>query len=205
MPVQVNYYSKCCGLKEIDGLTSDKNPERSMLSFCSIIYPTEEENTEHLVEAKKIAANAGVPIPVGGPNTRAEQVYWGSYAQNGAFESPIQYGRFRFATFSEAVPPNPEYDTHPSYMYGRKFAAFITDNGLGTVVASPRAINPNSGNNLQVWVWCIDHDTLKAWYEKVKPKPEPKSVKGKVSILDALHQAGLAGIQGGPNGTRIQR
>lgn len=181
MSISVNYNSKCCGLKEIDGLAHIVKTEDAMLEFCKVIYPTEHENEKHLALARQIAAGNHVTIGPNGPVNHGDGFYWGGYAHNGAFESPVQYSRFRFATFSEAIPPPLETrEQNSAYAYGRRFAAFITKHGLGTVVESPREINPNSGNHLQVWVWCINHDTLKAWYDKVKP-PTTEKVKTKVS------------------------
>lgn len=39
---------------------------------------------------------------------------------------------------------------------GRRLAAFIRENGLGTVTETSRAVNPNTGNGVRVWVWEVD-------------------------------------------------
>lgn len=36
---------------------------------------------------------------------------------------------------------------------GMKLAEYILDNGLGPIQGSPVVQNPNSGNNIQAWVW----------------------------------------------------
>jgi hypothetical protein len=46
---------------------------------------------------------------------------------------------------------------------GPALRKYIEDNSLGTVIESPPAKNPNSGNTIRVWVWMIDHMKLKQW------------------------------------------
>ena len=50
--------------------------------------------------------------------------------------------------------------------YGERFAEFIEKEGLGTVTASERAKNPNSGNYIRIWTWKIDHPALTKWWAK---------------------------------------
>jgi hypothetical protein len=50
--------------------------------------------------------------------------------------------------------------------YGERFAAYIRRHNLGTVTASKRVENPNSGNQLKVWVWTINKRNLRAWARK---------------------------------------
>lgn len=56
--------------------------------------------------------------------------------------------------------------------YGERFAAYITRNGLGDVIASQRRVNPNSGNQLKCWIWTLNKAALKTWAEKNKVHPE---------------------------------
>ena len=63
---------------------------------------------------------------------------------------------FRYVVFSQA---------HKESAYGLKFAAFIRDQGLGTLEETGFSINPNSGNQLKAWIWTVDHDALKSWAE----------------------------------------
>lgn len=71
--------------------------------------------------------------------------------------------RFRYAVFSEANPPRSK-----SNSYGRDFAAFIIKHGLGEVVETGRNRNPNSSNDVQVWIWTVDHDACRALAEEMK-------------------------------------
>lgn len=52
--------------------------------------------------------------------------------------------------------------------YGEKFQEFIEQNELGEVIVTKEKKNPNSGNNLKVWVWAIEPKKLKKWYLKNK-------------------------------------
>lgn len=62
-----------------------------------------------------------------------------------------------FLLFSDAV----------KYGNGPRLAKYITDNNLGVVYATTRArMNPNSGNNIKVWVWGPNERALRAWWKK---------------------------------------
>ena len=69
--------------------------------------------------------------------------------------------RFRFAFFTQASRPGHT----PPATYGERLAACIRRSNVGNVIETEEAINPNSGNNLKMWVWQVDHDALKAWWE----------------------------------------
>ena len=69
---------------------------------------------------------------------------------------PAPVVNFRYAIFSQA---------HKESAYGLKFAAFIRDQGLGTLEETGFSSNPNSGNQLKAWIWTVDHDALRSWAE----------------------------------------
>ena len=55
--------------------------------------------------------------------------------------------------------------------YGDKLAAFITENGLGSVLKTEQILNPDHGPNyITAYVWTPDNKALEAWWEKNKPK-----------------------------------
>lgn len=66
--------------------------------------------------------------------------------------------RFRYAIFTEAAVDRASY--------GKLFAKFILDNKLGEVIKTGVNINPNSTNSLQAYIWTVDHDALRGWWEK---------------------------------------
>lgn len=72
--------------------------------------------------------------------------------------------RWRFAIFAE----------NRSYTYGREFMAFIKELGLGDVVESQRDVNPNSSNQLKVYLWTVNHEAVKAWMKDQKLPEVPK-------------------------------
>jgi hypothetical protein len=47
--------------------------------------------------------------------------------------------------------------------YGVQFAAYITKHKLGTVVASPTKVNPNSGNPLKAFIWTVNWPAFRKW------------------------------------------
>jgi len=62
---------------------------------------------------------------------------------------------FSHVVFSEARDGNGGY--------GERFAAYIKKNKLGDVVASQRRVNPNSGNQVKLWVWTLNKQALVKW------------------------------------------
>lgn len=48
---------------------------------------------------------------------------------------------------------------------GRKLAAYIRRNGLGTLTKTRAKRNPNSGNSIMVWVWATNDKNLRAWFK----------------------------------------
>lgn len=50
--------------------------------------------------------------------------------------------------------------------YGRKLAAFITTNNLGTVTAAPAFRNPNSGNFVRTFVWAVNKKTFPSFFRE---------------------------------------
>lgn len=81
---------------------------------------------------------------------------------------------FRYAVFSQAGARG---------AYGQRFAAYITENNLGEVIETGRHVNPNSGNQLKVFVWTVDHDAVKLWMKEVKDK-DAKAAAKKASKKD---------------------
>lgn len=51
----------------------------------------------------------------------------------------------------------------PWKAYGQPFADFIVEEKLGTVVHIPPAENPNTGNEVEMWVWTPDMEALEKW------------------------------------------
>lgn len=49
---------------------------------------------------------------------------------------------------------------------GINLKRYIKKHNLGTVTASPTAINSNSGNSLRMWIWTINKRNLRNYYIK---------------------------------------
>ena len=71
---------------------------------------------------------------------------------------PDPMERFRYVIFTQARKPD--------YEYGEGFAAFLKGNMRGQIQETTFNMNPNSGNQLKVWLWTIDWDTVKAWFQE---------------------------------------
>ena len=53
----------------------------------------------------------------------------------------------------------------PTENYGERLADYITAQNLGTVTASAINRNPNSGNDVRVFVWAVDKHALTDWWK----------------------------------------
>lgn len=49
---------------------------------------------------------------------------------------------------------------------GQKMADVIRQMfGQESVYATPVEVNPRSGNKIQLWVWLLDHEKVRKWYQ----------------------------------------
>lgn len=80
-------------------------------------------------------------------NKEIEQKKIGGYDRS-------QGPKFRFAIFSQAG--------HKT-LYGTSFADLIEEKGLGNIVHTRFARNPNSGNPVKVWIWELDFKAIKQY------------------------------------------
>ena len=58
---------------------------------------------------------------------------------------------------------------HRSDASGESFAAYITENGLGTVIRSPIRSNPNTYNRIAVWIWTPNKRACKQHLKDITP------------------------------------
>lgn len=49
---------------------------------------------------------------------------------------------------------------------GQRLAAALDKLACGEVLATPKRVNPRTGNIIQVWIFCIDHDKFRKWYQE---------------------------------------
>jgi len=47
---------------------------------------------------------------------------------------------------------------------GELLADAITSIGLGSLFVSERVINPKTGNIIILWMWTLNHESLREWY-----------------------------------------
>ena len=96
--------------------------------------------------------------------------YWGVNPVS-LTRSPLPWGN---AIFNEAFGRG--YAEH----YGEALKNYIEEYGLGLVVKSHTAVNPNTKRAITTYVWTIDHVALKNWWIANKPG-EIKNVQGTAS------------------------
>jgi hypothetical protein len=196
MAIEVNYLMRCCGIKEINGLSHYTNAKSALLAFCGVLYPNEKENTAKWNKAYEIESKAGDDAYIGR--------YTGGMVTGAVYENFEQYSKFRFAIFTEAIHPvhHGEGRKGWAYQYGQMFAKFIQDNKLGSLVTTENhELNPNSGSLVKVWVWGIDHDALKAWYAKENPSWAQKPMSD--VIASAAPAVSVFGSQPLGSGTTV--
>lgn len=85
------------------------------------------------------------------------------------------YERLAFVTFAQATFRTSLLDSDEAIAFykvanrqGWKLAAYIRKHKLGTIVGGRKAVNPNSGNDLRVWLWTINRPALERW-NKARP------------------------------------
>lgn len=126
----------CCGAKELRGISLEGR-KGGRFSPTVLIRKFGRE-----------AYNIGDP-----PTLNRDGTSW---------EVPEIEARFRYVIFTQATHKK---DTDKEG-YGEKFAAFITRMKFGTLIATEPGRNPNSGNQLKLWVWTPDHAAIKKFLKK---------------------------------------
>lgn len=99
--------------------------------------------------------------------------------QTKAYEQARRQDKFRYALFSGANVEIPK-----RAIYSDKFAKFIEANKLGSVMASDWNLNPNSGNQLKVFLWTIDWDVVNALRAKPANIVSVTPVRKKRVVID---------------------
>ena len=70
---------------------------------------------------------------------------------------------FRYIIFTQAQKTS---------SYGQRFADLIIRHKLGTLLDTGFHINPNSLNNLKVWIWEVDHEACTKFFQELADKKE---------------------------------
>jgi hypothetical protein len=61
----------------------------------------------------------------------------------------------------------------PRHATGQKLAKYIADNGLGVVVETKPARNPDHEGTLKAWIWTPNKKTFRSW-QAAKRKANPE-------------------------------
>lgn len=73
--------------------------------------------------------------------------------------------------------------------YGGRLKRYIEEQGLGTVVQTPFAFNPNSNNQLRAYLWTLDREALATWTETKQREEEEREAQERINQLE---EAGFA-------------
>lgn len=71
--------------------------------------------------------------------------------------------------------------------YAPEFAAFIREEGLGTVVETPETVNEafHPGHACQAWLWTINQNAIKEWWKRNAMVPTvPQAPPPSMYVLD---------------------
>lgn len=89
------------------------------------------------------------------------QIYGLSVKAHDAITAASNHIGCRFLIFSDKI-----HKTTSSLSGGQRLAKEIEDNKLGDLTKSTEGINPNSSNNIAVWVWNPDHAAIDNYLKK---------------------------------------
>lgn len=89
-------------------------------------------------------------------------------------DQPVAFVTFAQATFNTSSDLDSPEDVR-LYKHingaGKRLAAYIRKHKLGSVTGGSVHRNPNSGNPLRVWLWALDREAIRKWYNARKSKP----------------------------------
>jgi hypothetical protein len=160
----------CCGLRELDGLSSQPDTIKAMREIATQMYgellPKGVKGTNPYKKPKdKVWQGTNNLWGTGrwwmkDDGTRVYEYQasdWEETRRYGGYED--HDNTWRYAVFTQAGTRK---------TYGKKFAALIKKENLGEVVqATTKSVkNPNSGNVLKAWIWTVNHRNLRAWAQK---------------------------------------
>ena len=156
----------CCGIVELAQLNKAKSPEDALIGILRSNPPPEA-----------LSKLLGIKTIPGW--WRETFVYINPTKKGGEYEKRHSGWDLRpacaFVVFSDhnaMYELDEERDIIEKRLYGKPFADFLTKNKLGTVVHVGHQKNPNSGNNVDMWVWTPNEKAVMAWAKK-NYKPEP--------------------------------
>jgi hypothetical protein len=139
----MNYllHTSCCGLRELAGLQSTASAEDAVKNVARSMQPHDE----------RPPASGYPPLQ---PRNRFRYIVFSGIPKND-YQRHVGDGRY------EPYPQGQAYGIGNDYV--EKLRDYIRKEGLGTVSETGYDLNPNSGHQLKVCVWTIDHDALDKW------------------------------------------
>lgn len=99
------------------------------------------------------------------PKKALQQIYWEAIDRDEINSVDWRNDgllNFAFMMFSGVIKEN----------YAQKFKKYLLDNKLGEVIETKTKTNPNSNNDIRVYVWTINRKTYSQWYGENKPTKE---------------------------------
>lgn len=131
----------CCAIEELNYICDNNTQQDTLECFANNHYHPAEE-IEEWVEDKRSRRTFPWETPI----------YEGKYVKTGETR-PAKWTTPAFVVFSQAGEGH----------YADKLKELILKLSLGEVMTSPTRHNPNSGNNVTVFLWSIDRDAFHRW------------------------------------------
>lgn len=116
------------------------------LECCGVLEIDGLSDHKNAKDAMMEAVACAEELPKG-YSYREHSLYYGDFDQS---EGCGHYGIIMFSAASRST-------------YGDNFRRFIAEHSLGTVIHTPWVLNKNSGNDIKVYLWEVDHKALIKW------------------------------------------
>lgn len=139
--------TRCCAIREIDGLSDHRTPEEAMECFCEEVDESDYGDDGHYdAHDNWVEDKPSTSLALPGLITFSGVTKW----EKGMMK---EYGGMR-----------------GDVTYGPKFAAFILKEKLGAITASPLTTNRlnHPGRQIRAWMWKPNQKALNAWWKKRK-------------------------------------
>ena len=127
------------------------------------MFVSNEINCCGVLEMAEIGSEDG-PQEVLKALERSYTVQWGN--NKGTLMESLKCAYFFFTEADHEACEDGDECNCEAPDYGKDLANLIKENSLGTLYEMPWRKNPNSGNNIKMWVWAADYSALKTYWGK---------------------------------------
>ena len=136
--------TRCCGVKELDGIDDFETPEGAMRSLCGVMAGG--------TYSSRFAFEVD-------PDVKGGQI------RKTIVTPPKLQPNYSLLTFTGVVVRRQmDHSSARPDNYGQAFADYIGHHNLGPVSASTAVRSRRTTNDIQLWCWAFDLDRLQGWW-----------------------------------------